>query len=866
MQTNTSPTVHTGRPGTNSTFTPRPSTSTEPTTVVTEPTPTAAAHKGPIVTRSQSQPVPGTDPARGAARVLEPRPRQATFAAAPTSVPPATTSAPSAPPDPAPGAHLNLPQLTRTPSPISNKSDPKTASAGTSPETLVPPHALPRQPVDRGDMLYVESSRSYSRVKFTRHIDMRTTVVRPKITALTAAFLTMHLRDDLDAALKVFMFAPSLVASDIRRAKLSKVVGYTRTKSLLEALLSRMHERKAYTTDDECLGAACNLLVAYLARDDTATTKLLNFRPSDSESPAKIHHRLKTLFRFVPNMYREDLALYGVRVGLVYGALAIFMNEKEVKLERQNRMLAAGLGAATAVVSAAADSVPSAAKLAGATVKLSVKVAQDEMTDFMAREQKKLAQIVAVVAHKFNIQVLRAAQMGRLASLRAPIQPTAADLDKFQRIASTVLQMVVFEAGIALAIEEVKAADVPPVPEANGPPDAESNAATGGYGPSRAARARVSPTRAFAQAQRGHAADYPVLAVGPDSSSNAPSVRGRSPSVQGVPPPAPPAPSGALAQSSTEAHFVVHETFGRPENITKASAKLRGQIEAKQRAQALAAASARKPLPPPPSPVPEPVGRRHSETSKPYAPAPDASPNPRRILRPARSFTNAEPPPGAPDASPQPSSSAGNLSDGVTLSPPSQPQRGDSLDSDDTAHWLAYADMLDNDADEQWWAAHEARIRAVIDDAFASAFHRFAAPPVPAPSWSAETQASMMMMMTTQPAQRQQLPPLQPVHSSSSFEPHLSPVAEAMSRGPSGNGTDVGMLSAIGSDMSGTGTAIAPSTTPPLPEDSVVVNTNGRPSPRRTVSLDSPGRTASRALPTVTKSMPNVEEPEESGV
>ncbi|WOO79095.1 uncharacterized protein LOC62_02G002631 [Vanrija pseudolonga] len=414
MRTNVSPTVHPTPRGTVSTFTPRPSTSTEPTTVVTDPTPTAAQKR------------------------------------------------PAVPP-------------------MSSKSggDPKIASAGASPDTPMSPHALPRQPVDRGDMLYVESSRSYSRVKFTRHIDMRTTVVRPKITALTATFLTMHLRDDLDAALTVFMFAPSLVASDIRRAKLSKVVGYTRTKSLLEALLSRMHERKAYTTDDECLGAACNLLVAYLARDDTATTKLLNFRPSDSESPAKIHHRLKTLFRFVPNMYREDLALYGVRVGLVYGALAIFMNEKEVKLERQNRMLAAGLGAATAVVSAAADSVPTPAKLAGATVKLSVKVAQDEMTDFMAREQKKLAQIVAVVAHKFNIQVLRAAQMGRLASLRAPIQPTAADLDKFQRIASTVLQMVVFEAGIALAIEEVKASDVPPVPDAS-PQETQSNAATGG--------------------------------------------------------------------------------------------------------------------------------------------------------------------------------------------------------------------------------------------------------------------------------------------------------------------------------------------------------------------------------------------------
>ncbi|KAL1410494.1 hypothetical protein Q8F55_004507 [Vanrija albida] len=824
MRTSISPTVRPTPRATNSTFTiPRASASSDPATITTDPatittdpaTTMLAPAQRPGVGRSQSQPVPCTGAASAPTILAQPRPRQATF------VPPTPAPAHLEPP---PGDHL--PRLTRTPSPITpGPTDHSATSAATTPDAPVSPQQLPpprpAAPIDRGDMLYVESSRSYSRVNFARHIDMRTAVRRPKITALTATFLTMHLRDDLDAALTVFMFAPSLVASDIRRAKLSKVVGYTRTKSLLEALLSRMHERKAYTTDDECLGAACNLLVAYLARDDTATTKLLNFRPSDSESPAKIHHRLKTLFRFVPNMYREDLQLYGVRVGLVYGALAIFMNEKEVRLERQNRMLAAGLGAATAIVSAAADSVPSPAALAGSTIKLSVKVAQDEMTDFMAREQKKLAQIVAVVAHKFNVQVLRAAQMGRLASLRAPIQPTAADLDKFQRIASTVLQMVVFEAGIALQIDEVKAG-VPPVPDAAAKPqDAQSDAATGGYNASPPARARTSPTRvlAAAQAQQGHGPAYPVLAVLPDSISNPPTVRGRSPeSSKGVPPPSPvkPAPGGPLAQSSTEAHFVAHATFGRSENITNVSDKLKGQLQASRRAQALAAASQRKPLPPAPPILPDPVGRRHSETAKPYAP--DPSPNPRRI-RPSRSFTGAsatEPPTAASsDASQPPGGSApSGGSDGLT-SPGLQPHPG-VVDPEDT-HWLAYAGLLPDDGEHQWWAAHDAHIRAVVAEAVEDAFVRLAAPQ-PASSWSAETHAAMVAQ---QHPQARQPPPPHPASSTGAFEPLLSPVAEAMSRGPSGTGTDVALPPTVESDTSPSGTYV---TLPPSPSEELQEN------------------------------------------
>ncbi|KAL1410512.1 hypothetical protein Q8F55_004525 [Vanrija albida] len=293
------------------------------------------------------------------------------------------------------------------------------------------------------------------------------------ITGLTAAFLTMHVWNATHAMHALFTSYPGLIAAEVRTASLGLFLGPDRIQWLLRLLLGRLHHRRAYTIDDESLQACGDLLVAYLTREDHA--------PHAPQAPM-LAYRIRELFTFVPKVLTWDLQLHAVRVGLIYGALAISVRLEQDAVQRENALIRAGFGAITAIMGAAWSANPFAVlRPAGAASAATVSLAYDAVNTLLTAEEQRLAQVVATVVHKFNVQVLRGAQQGVvpcynpqwLAVMRdhchdcdnhsgdwekfaaGPVgaDEWAAALDEFQATAATVLQMVVFQSGVPVKVD-----------------------------------------------------------------------------------------------------------------------------------------------------------------------------------------------------------------------------------------------------------------------------------------------------------------------------------------------------------------------------------------------------------------------------
>lgn len=284
----------------------------------------------------------------------------------------------------------------------------------------------------------------------------------------------MHVWNASAAMHALFTAYPGIIANEVRSASLGQFLGPDRIQWLLRLLLGRLHHRRAYTIDDESLQACGDLLVAYLARDD--------HEPPHSREAPMLTYRIRELFTFVPKVLTFDLQLHAVRVGLMYGALAVSGRLQQDAVVNRNAVIRAGLGAIGGIIGAAWTVNPAAVlRPAVAASAATVTLAYDAINALMTAEEQRLAQVVEAVIHKFNVQVLRAAQQGVVPCYNpqwihvmwdhcngceghaadweeATHKPvTAAEwataLDEFQSTAATVLQMIVFGSGVPVTVD-----------------------------------------------------------------------------------------------------------------------------------------------------------------------------------------------------------------------------------------------------------------------------------------------------------------------------------------------------------------------------------------------------------------------------
>lgn len=255
-----------------------------------------------------------------------------------------------------------------------------------------------------------------------------------------------------------FSASPWMIANDIRTANLGWCTSarvepkYYLEDVFVSDLLSKMHEEDRCRTDDVRLQACTSLLVSHIENKKSSLLK---------ENSHTIEGYLGRLFQ----CFSEDLVetasttLMATANALAYGALAVFLSDKyETKVWKNSRW-ELGLETTGRIASVAAGA--SAGGSAGSTVTGVVKLGTTALSKWFQDKQQKLLKVVYSVARKFELQVLREAEEGRLRDMKRDLQrkskngkPFApVDMDDYIHTASVVFNIVVAETKVPLSIE-----------------------------------------------------------------------------------------------------------------------------------------------------------------------------------------------------------------------------------------------------------------------------------------------------------------------------------------------------------------------------------------------------------------------------
>jgi hypothetical protein len=212
-------------------------------------------------------------------------------------------------------------------------------------------------------------------------------------------------------------------------------------------MLQKIDENKSYTIDFDRLNACADLLVAYLRRDDRHAYR--------HRTGAPLALKMKDLFNLLDDIDNadENIQLNAVRTGLVYSALLGVITDVKANNVRNNTLLTEGLAAATAVATAAGTTAaagigPVAAAAAVEGIRAVGKIVFGSVTANLKKHETAIQAIANEVILKFNVEVLRAADQGRVGGFMGELAPK--DLALFKETLVDVFMLITPAQGVVV--------------------------------------------------------------------------------------------------------------------------------------------------------------------------------------------------------------------------------------------------------------------------------------------------------------------------------------------------------------------------------------------------------------------------------
>jgi hypothetical protein len=245
---------------------------------------------------------------------------------------------------------------------------------------------------------------------------------RCTVSALTALFLAMRVREEAAACSFVFDLGEELIAAEIREHGLGGFVGACTTRLVVSDTMHRIAKRRMYSIAYGGLKAARDMLVAYMIREGAGAM-----------GPSSVHAKSAALFDMILDtpaslgrkggLNLADIDLLATRMGLVYGALVATVVENIAENGRRARTLGNAVQAltklATAAAATGASMIPygvAAAAVNDFTTQIGTVVVEG-VTGNLKRHEEELAAALEIVCDKFNAEVLHAAELGHIADL-----------------------------------------------------------------------------------------------------------------------------------------------------------------------------------------------------------------------------------------------------------------------------------------------------------------------------------------------------------------------------------------------------------------------------------------------------------------
>ncbi|BEJ10739.1 hypothetical protein CspHIS471_0101610 [Cutaneotrichosporon sp. HIS471] len=251
---------------------------------------------------------------------------------------------------------------------------------------------------------------------------------RCNVSALTALFLAMRVREEAAACSFVFDLGEELIAAEIRKNGLGGFVGACTTRLVVSDTMYRIAARKMYSIALGGLQAARDMLVAYMMREEAGDI-----------GPSSVHAKSAAMFDMIldtpdsinrrDNLDIADIDLLATRMGLVYGALVASVVKAIEERRAQGSMLlnvARGLTKlGTAAATTGASIIPyglAAAAVNDFSSEIGT-VVVDGVAGKLKQHEEELKDALEIVCDKFNTEVLHAAEIGFITGLNIYSEP-----------------------------------------------------------------------------------------------------------------------------------------------------------------------------------------------------------------------------------------------------------------------------------------------------------------------------------------------------------------------------------------------------------------------------------------------------------
>ncbi|WOO85866.1 uncharacterized protein LOC62_07G009354 [Vanrija pseudolonga] len=221
------------------------------------------------------------------------------------------------------------------------------------------------------------------------------------MTLLTVIVVWLYLWGDYGGIWRLLHLDPRNILRDVMRSKLMGFFPSILWSKYLEDCQNNIFSTGVITTD-RGLRLVTRVLMnrAYEYGQEDITTEA-------------IQDKLEYLFSTLPRVHKENLPFYGVRCGLVFGALAA--HESNIR-DRRSRKFRLGTAAVTGASSTAAN-VPSINGVpVGAIIEPVATGIRGTLVESFSRRQKRLGRGVTHVEYKFLTQVMEEANDGLVAS------------------------------------------------------------------------------------------------------------------------------------------------------------------------------------------------------------------------------------------------------------------------------------------------------------------------------------------------------------------------------------------------------------------------------------------------------------------
>ncbi|KAL6904016.1 hypothetical protein GGI43DRAFT_309189 [Trichoderma evansii] len=260
-----------------------------------------------------------------------------------------------------------------------------------------------------------------------------------EISGLTAAALTMKAHGDIEEIVRLFSYAPRVVAGDMRKYRMGAAFGTVVLQNILASIMAKIAQNDYNANQTELFQAVVDVLASYIGREDHR-----RFVVEKMEEKKGVVEKLRKVLSLSPSLvfdgnYKNFLKASAVRDGLAYAGIRAYAQDLDRNNQAHVSYLKTALDVVGEVVSAGAGA---AAGPAAGVAKSGIQSAWKAFTTLVTKGTTKgweLGVLTRAVDSHFHENVRLYAKQHHVAGLQGEVPPEFyKDVESFIEVADGI--------------------------------------------------------------------------------------------------------------------------------------------------------------------------------------------------------------------------------------------------------------------------------------------------------------------------------------------------------------------------------------------------------------------------------------------